>query len=44
MNEYSKNNNVIIRDRIKLDYLERNSHVTKTVGVQVLTIDPNSVP
>ena len=31
MNEYPKNNNVIIRERIKVYYLERNSHVTKTI-------------
>jgi len=38
MNEYPKNNNVIIRERIKVDYLERNSHVAKIVGVQLLTM------
>ena len=32
MNGYPKNNNVIIRGRIKLDYLERNSHLTKIIG------------
>ena len=31
MNEYSKNNNVIVKDKIKLDYLEHNSNVTKTI-------------
>ena len=32
MNEYPKNINVIVRDRIKLDYFECNSRVAKTVG------------
>ena len=31
MNEYSKNNNVILRKLIKVNYLMRNSHVTKIV-------------
>ena len=31
MNEYLKNNNVIVKDLIMLDYLERNSHVAKIV-------------
>ena len=32
MNEYPKNNNVIVKDWIKLDYFEGNSHVAQTVG------------
>ena len=32
MNEYLKNSNVIVKERIKVNYLEHNSHVAKTVG------------
>ena len=38
MNQYPKNRNVIIREQIKVYYLERNSYVAKTVGVQILTM------
>jgi len=31
MNEYPKNSNANVRERIKVYYLERNSHVAKTV-------------